>query len=191
MNQSQTKEDEGVMGTIKDLESQIASNITKLVNVQEIYNLPIDSLISILDSTEPLDTSTARILYDNIKKNYGEEKYSQILPHIKVSKENANSLQSQLSSIISQINDESSNNNNKTEKIQIIVKDLLGNVMRIEINPNETLLELKKLLRDLTGLSVHDQRIIFRGRQLDDNAPLKTYGIIQDCTIHLVRYLRG
>ena len=134
MNQSQTKENEGVMGTIKDLESQIASNITKLLNVQEIYNLPIDSLISILDSTEPLDTSTARILYDNIKKNYGEEKYSQILPHIKVSKQDANSLQSQLSSIISQINDESSNNNNKTEKIQITVKDLLGNVMRIEIN---------------------------------------------------------
>jgi hypothetical protein len=41
------------------------------------------------------------------------------------------------------------------------------------------------------GDPVHDQRLIFEGRMLDDKKTLANYNILENTTIHLVRRMQG
>ena len=170
--------DQRIMDTIKEYESQIGANIKKLANEQEIYNLPYDSLISILDSTEPLDTTTVRIMTDKIKFNYSEEKSSKILPHLKISNENAKNLCNQLSSIISKLNDKTPKKSNKNDMIQLFVKTLTGKHITIRININETVSTLKKLVESRTIAPADELRLTYNGICLENEMQLKHYGII-------------
>ncbi len=47
------------------------------------------------------------------------------------------------------------------------------------------------LLLSTPGAHVDQQRLIFEGKQLEDDRTLASYGIEADCTLHLVLRLRG
>lgn len=77
--------------------------------------------------------------------------------------------------------------------IQIFVKTLTGESIVINIHPDDTVLDLKKLIeKKKPDIKTKMQRIIYEGKQLaDDNKNLKEYNIQKEATLHLVLRLEG
>ena len=55
--------------------------------------------------------------------------------------------------------------------------------MHIEVQPGDTTAELRKILLAETGLSMHDQRILFLGFELESSRTLGAYNIHGDCEL--------
>lgn len=87
------------------------------------------------------------------------------------------------------------NNNNKTnsdEQIQILVKDIQDKTLVLLVNKNDTILTLKKKIRDRNAIPEHEQRLIYMAKQLnDDTKTISDYDIKEHNTIHLLMRLRG
>ncbi|KAF9354840.1 hypothetical protein BGX34_010784 [Mortierella sp. NVP85] len=58
-------------------------------------------------------------------------------------------------------------------------------------DPEMTVSNLKCAIQDAKGYSVYDWRLVFRGKQLEDERPLREYNIHHESTVHLVQRLRG
>lgn len=80
----------------------------------------------------------------------------------------------------------------KTNKF--FVKTLTGTTVKINCNlieDNITVAELKQYIQFSEGIPPDQQRIIFEGKQLEDNKTLYSYNITSDSNLHLVLRLRG
>ncbi len=76
-------------------------------------------------------------------------------------------------------------------RVQIFVKDLAGRHVTFDVMLSDTVISLKEKIQAMGGLAPDEQRIIFAGMQLEDGHTLEGYGIQRECTLHLVRRLRG
>ena len=59
----------------------------------------------------------------------------------------------------------------------------------IEIEPSYTVEALKAMIQNKTEIAPHEQRLLFKGKQLEDMRQLSEYNIQDESTIHLM--LRG
>jgi len=74
---------------------------------------------------------------------------------------------------------------------ELYIRTLAGESLTVDVNAGCNIEELKSYIQDKTGIPPLQQRLVFAGKQLEDDRILGEYNIHYGSTIHLVRQLQG
>ena len=74
---------------------------------------------------------------------------------------------------------------------QIFVKTLTGKVISLEVHSAYSIELLKEIIFEKENIRRDQQRLVFSGKQIEDNRTLSDYAIEEGSSIHLIMRLRG
>jgi ubiquitin len=74
--------------------------------------------------------------------------------------------------------------------MQIFIKSLTGKCITLDVDQAESISSIKTKIAEKEGITPAEQRLIFGGKQLDDERTLSDYNITKESTIHMVLRLR-
>jgi len=70
--------------------------------------------------------------------------------------------------------------------MKVTVKILQGQECSVDVSPGDAVDSLKERVASLLGVAVHNQRILYRGKTLQEGTSLKEYNLVEGAKLHLV-----
>jgi ubiquitin-large subunit ribosomal protein L40e len=81
--------------------------------------------------------------------------------------------------------------NESNEKMVVYCKTHSGRILPVIVSKTDTIITIKEKILALEGTPFDQPRIIFAGRQLDEDNSLESYNIQHKSTIHFILRLKG